>query len=92
MGEHLGLEYTDNDSFSSLRLNTYKNFLRIKLKKNEIIIYPIGIDVPLAEKEWVPNDTHKNQAKIIPNTKVILDETQIYHSIEKPIVIKTNDS
>ena len=33
----------DNDAFSALRLDTYRNFLRIRIKGNEVAIYAIGL-------------------------------------------------
>jgi hypothetical protein len=34
----------DNESFSSLKYEGYKNFLRMNITKNSITIYPIGIN------------------------------------------------
>jgi hypothetical protein len=32
-----------NDAFSALRLDSHRNFLRIRIKGDEVTIYPIGI-------------------------------------------------
>jgi hypothetical protein len=43
-----------NDAFSSMRLDGYRHFLRIRIQGNELRIYPIGLDrVPL-RNEWRP--------------------------------------
>jgi hypothetical protein len=43
-----------NDAFSSMRLDGYRYFLRIRIQGNELRIYPIGLDrVPL-RNEWRP--------------------------------------
>ena len=43
----------ETEAFSSMRIQDYKNFLRMHLTPNKLIIYPIGIpEVPTA---WVQN-------------------------------------
>jgi hypothetical protein len=72
-----------NDAFSALRLNTYKNFLRICIKDNQMTIYPIGLDAVPARDGW---DANNNPA---PGVPVFMPRTPLApHLIEKPIVIK----
>ncbi|MEE9611568.1 MAG: hypothetical protein V3W19_09960 [Desulfatiglandales bacterium] len=73
-----------NEAFSSLRIQDYKNFLRLHLDDNGALkIFPIGIEsVP---REWVANNNAgPNRPKQIPkgNGKI---EAQL---IEGPIPIK----
>lgn len=49
-----------NEAFSALAIQDWKNFLRFKITKDELTIYPVGIDrVP---KNWLPNGE-----TIVPN-------------------------
>lgn len=45
----------DNDAFSALRLNSYRHFLRIRIKEGEIMIYAIGLDAIPQRDEWQLN-------------------------------------
>lgn len=73
-----------NDAFSALRLNTYKNFLRICIKGNEMTIYPIGLDAVPSRAGWEANSDSG------PGVPVFKPRTPLApHLIEKPIVIKT---
>lgn len=44
-----------NDAFSAMRLNSFRNFLRIKLVGNQITVFPIGFDRVPCRSEWMPN-------------------------------------
>lgn len=71
-----------NDAFSSLSLDTYKNFVRIRISDEQLTIYPIGMDVVPQRDGWIPNegDVHSKSA-------VVPTEPIQYRLIEKPIVI-----
>lgn len=75
-----------NDAFSAMRLDKYRNFLRICLKENEMIIYPIGLEKSLHRKNWEVNSNAKSgnqiEATIIP--KVPLNPKLI----ERAIIIR----
>ena len=44
-----------NDAFSSMRLDSHRNFLRIRITDDEVRIYPIGLtDIP-KRHEWKIN-------------------------------------
>jgi hypothetical protein len=77
----------DNDAFSALRLDTYRNFLRIRLKDNEVTIYPIGLDKIPPRHDWQPNPKAApgNSSEPIFVPKRNLQP----HLIERPIVIRT---
>jgi hypothetical protein len=73
-----------NDAFSALRLNTYRNFLRICIKSDkEVVIYPIGLDTIPSRNDWKENpkaEPHKqDQPVFLPREP--LDP----HLIEQPI-------
>lgn len=44
-----------NDAFSAMRLNSFRNFLRIKLVGNQITIFPIGLDFVPRRQDWINN-------------------------------------
>jgi hypothetical protein len=71
-----------NDAFSALRLDTYKNFLRIKIKDNEVTIYPLGLDAVPRRDDWVEN-RDGNGPIFVPPTPLA------YHLIEPAIVVRT---
>lgn len=72
----------DNEAFSALRIQDYKNFLRLHIdEKGTLTIYPIKIQK--ASRKWCKrNEGEKDNAYIIP-----LDGTKP-ELIEKPIIIK----
>lgn len=76
----------DNDAFSALRLDTYRNFLRIRIKDNEVKIYPIGLDKIPARAEWQPNPKatpgNSNEPVFLPTVDLAP------HLIEGPILIR----
>jgi hypothetical protein len=41
-----------NDAFSALRLDSHRNFLRMHIKEDEVMIYPIGLDRVPSRNEW----------------------------------------
>ncbi len=65
----------DNESFSSLRYEGFKNFLRIRVSNEGLTIYPIGVT---EISRWVLNDK-KNKATTskAPKTELIEDPIQI---------------
>jgi hypothetical protein len=73
-----------NDAFSALRLNTYKNFLRICIKGNEMTIFPIGLDAVPSHDGWEANSNPGHGVPVFkPRTPLVS------HLIERPIVIRT---
>ena len=59
----------DNEAFSAMRLGLYRHFLRLRIKGDELTIYPISIDHP-ARSGWQWNEARKkgdqNQPEVIP--------------------------
>ncbi len=98
---NLILKLHDNEAFSSLEETSYKNFLRIHLRPNELTIYPIGINQvvkwkrPILERyDWrekmaINMDNWIRKAKWEEQAEEVdlVAETQA-HLIEKPIVLK----
>lgn len=42
----------DNEAFSSLKIEDYKNFLRLRISREELTIYPLKIERVPREQEW----------------------------------------
>jgi hypothetical protein len=88
-GQYLKLtcKYYDrnhNDAFSSMRLNSYKNFLRIKITHDEITVYPIGLDTVPRREQWTLNASRDTGRPSIFALPVEFKP----HLIEPPIRIK----
>lgn len=79
------------EAFAALRLKRYKNFLRIKVERDTLTIYPLGVDKIPGPDDWIepprgkPNPESSNP-KLIPVHPIDV------RLIEAPIVIqRTND-
>ncbi len=46
-----------NDAFSAMRLDSHRNFLRMRIRNDEVTIYPIGLDRVPKRHEWRMNTT-----------------------------------
>jgi hypothetical protein len=44
-----------NDAFSAMRLDAFRNFLRIRILGNQVTVYPIGLDRVPRRTEWKDN-------------------------------------
>ena len=55
-----------NDAFSALRLDSYKNFLRICIKDEEVTVFPIGLDAVPNRVEWKENNDQKGPIFVPP--------------------------
>jgi len=44
-----------NDAFSSMRRDSHRGFLRLRIKGDEVTIYPIGLDRVPTRSEWRVN-------------------------------------
>jgi hypothetical protein len=60
-----------NDAFSAMRLGSYRHFLRLKIKGDELTIYPIGIDKEPRRSVWIRNPGYKEGDQ---NTPVFVPE------------------
>ncbi len=72
-----------NEAFSSLSLETYKNFLRFKIDADgTLTIFPVGIDRPI--KQWEEGDKSNGDPACAPATYPIPDLNRPF-LIEEPI-------
>jgi hypothetical protein len=62
--------------------HAYKNFLRIRIKDNEVTIYPVGLDRVPARNEWQENAIPAGGPVFRP------PEPLAVHLIEPPIMVR----
>jgi hypothetical protein len=77
------LNMNQNDAFSAMRLDTHRNFLRIRIKGDEATIYPIGLTRIPSRSEWKFNDAKRGT----PAPVYVPDDPLAPHLIEGPIVV-----
>jgi hypothetical protein len=51
------LDMNHNDAFSSMRRDSHRNFLRMRIKDDHITVYPVGLTRIPKRKEWTVNET-----------------------------------
>ena len=51
------LDLNHNDAFSSMRRNSHRNFVRMRIKDDEVTLYPVGLTRIPARSEWRPNES-----------------------------------
>ena len=78
------------EAFAALRIKNYKNFLRLKLEKDKLTIYPLGIDRMPRPDDWL--NAPKGKANPLPSgSKLIAAKAIDVRLIEDPIVITASD-
>ena len=85
----LGVSYVlgdhPNDAFSAMRLDSYRQFLRLKIDGDELTVHPIGIDQSPRRGDWRKNPGFKENDQ---NTPYFVPERDLGpHFIEEPFVI-----
>lgn len=74
-----------NDAFSAFRLGNYNNFLRIKIKGNNLEIFAIGLKEVPKREDWVANP--KSGKPRNPDEPVFVPKVPLNpHIIEKVVV------
>lgn len=75
-----------NDGFSAMQIADYKNFLRIKIQKDKITIYPIGLNKTPKTEDWIENPDQVSN----PSASTYVSKSGLQpHLIEAPIEIDT---
>ncbi len=76
-----------NDAFSAMRLDRYKHFLRLRITRNELSIYPIALDGVPSRNGWRFNRLSRTNDQ---DQSVIVPTDPLYpHLIEDgPVVIR----
>jgi hypothetical protein len=76
------------DAFAALRIKDYKNFLRFKFEREQLTIYPIGIDRMPRHEDWAnkPKETPATGS----NSRLRPVRPLDVRLIEAPIIIKAD--
>lgn len=78
------------DAFAALRIQNYKNFLRLKFEPDKLTIYPLGVDKIPSHDNWL--NAPKGRDNPLPhNPKLIAAKPIDVRLIENPIVIVRYD-
>jgi hypothetical protein len=82
------LNLNHHDAFSSMRLDSHRHFLRIRIKGDELTIFPIGLDRVPRREEWQLNTekTGSPSPVYVPKTPIT---TRL---IEDPIKVRSASS
>jgi hypothetical protein len=82
------LRMHSEDAFAALRIKHYKNFLRFKFEKDQLTIYPIGVDKIPNQRIWQA----RAGAKGVPaNNPQLMAKSDIpVRLIERPIIIRAD--
>ena len=75
-----------NDGFSAMQIANYKNFLRIRITKDNITVFPIGLETVPDLEDWEKNPNPSE--KVSPQAYIPKNPLKP-HLIETPVVIKT---
>jgi hypothetical protein len=79
------------DAFAALRIQNYKNFLRLKFERDKLTIYPLGIDKVPGHDHWL-NAPRGRDNPLPHNPKLIAVKPIDVRLIENPIVILRQDA
>ena len=74
-----------NDAFSSMRLDSHRNFLRLRIKGDEVQIFPIGLTNIPKRHEWRVNDKKIGT----PAPAYVPIDPLKPHLIEGPVIVDT---
>ena len=78
------------DAFAALRIQNYKNFLRLKFEPGRLTIYPLGIDKVPGPDAWL--NAPRDRTNPLPhNPRLIATKPIDIRLIEAPIVIERRD-
>jgi hypothetical protein len=76
-----------NNAFGAMRLNSYRHFIRLKIEKDKLTIFPIGVDAVPSRAGWMINPELDNEAPS-QDTPVVVPVTPLAeHFIEEPIQV-----
>ncbi len=76
-----------NDGFSAMQIEGYKNFVRLRIKGDELTIYPIGLERVPSDEQWKDNP---KAAENSPEPKLVPTQPLKPSFIETPVTIDAN--
>ena len=74
-----------NDVFSAMRLDSHRNFLRLRIQNDEVTVYPVGLDRVPKRREWRINTARAGS----PPPAYVPTSPLAPRLIEGPIVIRS---
>lgn len=80
------LDMNHNDAFSAMRLDCYRHFLRLRIKGDEVAIFPIGLDKVPKRDEWRINSNWTGDQPSEPAYCATYKLPP--HLIERPIIVR----
>jgi hypothetical protein len=72
-----------NDAFSAMRLNSFRNFLRIRLLGDQVTVYPIGMDRVPKRDEWIENP----QSAANPSASYFVARKKLEPKLLEPAIV-----
>jgi hypothetical protein len=81
------LNMNHNDAFSSMRRDSHRQFLRLRIKGDEVTIFPIALDAVPQRRDWQVN-TKKSGS---PPPAFVPSKPLAPHLIEPPITIRPSN-
>src|SRR5207253_2175123 len=78
------LNLNHNDAFSSMRRNSHRHFVRMRLCGDELTLFPVGLDDIPKRDHWRENTSELGS----PPPYFVPDELLEPHLIEPPITIR----
>jgi hypothetical protein len=80
------LDLNHNDAFSSMRRNSHRHFVRMRIKDEEVTLYPVGLDEIPERSQWQPNSSNVGR----PPPKLVPTDPLRPHFIEPPVTIRAS--
>jgi Calcineurin-like phosphoesterase len=74
-----------NDAFSAMRLDSHRNFLRLRIKDDAVTIYPIGLDRVPRRNEWRRNSERQGS----PPPAYVAVSPLMPRLIEGPLTVRS---
>jgi hypothetical protein len=78
------LDLNHNDAFSSMRRDSHRHFIRIRIKDDEVTLYPVGLDKVPERGQWQLNASNVGK----PAPKFVSTNPLRPHFIEPPIKVR----
>jgi hypothetical protein len=75
-----------NDAYSAMRLDSHRNFLRMRINKDEVTVYPVGLDKVPKRREWRMNTMRTGS----PPPVYVPISPLVPRLIEGPVVVRSS--
>lgn len=85
-GSSRWLNLNQNDAYSSMRRDSHRHFVRIRIRDNELMLFPIALDQVPMRGDWTTNDVKSGS----PAPAFVPIRALNPHFIEPPIIIRVS--